>query len=134
MVGKLLKKLDYFILIIIFILFGIGILALYSAGPVSVAGNTEFSKQMVWFGIGFLSLIFFTFFDYSNLKKLWIPLYLLFCVLLFAVLFVHRNNGATSWFKIGAMSFQPAEFFKIIEIISLAFLIEYFNEKNSLNK
>ena len=54
MVGKLLKKLDYFILIIIFILFGIGILALYSAGPVSVAGNTEFSKQMVWFGIGFL--------------------------------------------------------------------------------
>ena len=54
MVKKLLKKIDYRIIILIFILFGIGVVGLYSASH-GAGGNTdEFVKQIMWFGIWIL--------------------------------------------------------------------------------
>ena len=109
-------------------------MALYSTGQGAGGDPTEFSKQLIWFLVGFVVLIFLTFFDYKNFKKICFPLYFIFIILLFAVLFVNRNNGATSWFKVGRMSFQPAEFFKIAIVITNAFLIEHFKEKENLSK
>ena len=39
-------------------------------------------------------------------------------VLLIAVMFTEPVNGATSWFNIGAFSFQPGEFAKVFVILS----------------
>lgn len=43
--------------------------------------------------------------------------------MLIAVLFTTPVNGATSWFDIGAFSFQPGEFAKVFVILFLAFMI-----------
>ena len=79
-------------------------------------------------------MISLVFFDYKHLKSYWFILYIAFIFLLVGVLFSNRNNGATSWYKIGIFSFQPAEMCKIVTIISLSRVIAYFCENESLNK
>ena len=47
----------------------------------------------------------------------------IFIILLIAVFFTEPVNGATSWFNFKFFSFQPAEFAKIIVILTLALVI-----------
>ncbi len=131
---NVIKKFDYIILIIIISLFSVGAVALYSASQ-GAGGNIDtFNKQIIWFEVGIIAFIFASFFDYKHLKKLWIPLYIVLNIALIMVLGVNKNNGATSWFKVGFMSFQPAEFIKIPFVIMLAFLISFLKEKELFNK
>ncbi len=88
----------------------------------------------MWFGVGIIFAIFFIFFDYKNFEKIWPILYIVSIILLILVLFTNRNNGSTSWFKIGSISFQPSEFSKISTILSVSALVNYYAEKKSLNK
>ncbi len=55
-------------------------------------------------------------------------------ILLVAVLFTEPINGATSWFKIGPISFQPSELGKIALVLGLGKIIEYFKNKKLLDK
>lgn len=55
-------------------------------------------------------------------------------IALVAVLFTEPINGATSWFQIGSISFQPSEIGKIALILGLGKVIEYFKSKNAINK
>ena len=55
--------------------------------------------------------------SYEILVKISPILYGIFIILLIAVLFTEPINGATSWFDIGAFSFQPGEFAKIFVIL-----------------
>ena len=130
---KIIKKIDYLILIIIALIFSIGAVALYSASHGAGGIESEFDKQITWFIVGTIALIFFTFFDYKHLKKLWIPFYIVINILLIVVLFSNKNNGATSWIKFGTMSLQPSEFAKIVAVSMMAFFINYFSEKGTLN-
>lgn len=75
MVKKILKSVDYGLLIICVILFGIGIVALYSANGGPEGDISETIKQVAWFFVGFLCMAVIIFIDYDILCKLWIPLY-----------------------------------------------------------
>ena len=131
---NVIKKFDYIILIIIVALFSIGLVSLYSASQ-GAGGNIDtFNKQIMWFSVGIIAFLFLSFFDYKHLRHFWIPLYIIINILLIVVFRSNPNNGATSWIKVGFMSFQPAEFTKIVLIITNAFLIHCFNEKESFNK
>ena len=55
-------------------------------------------------------------------------LYIIIIIALIAVLFTESINGATSWFNVGAVSIQPAEFAKVIVIIALATYISRIQE------
>lgn len=89
-------------------------------------------KQIVWYGLGiFLAFSLMTFgnkFLYNNAYVL----YIIGVVLLLLVLFFGTNvNNATCWFTIPYVgSFQPSEFMKIFLIITLARMINDFNEDN----
>lgn len=67
---KILKSVDYMLIIISIILFGIGIVALYSANGGVNGDTTEVSKQFIWFGIGVLSMVVVLFIDYDILRKI----------------------------------------------------------------
>ena len=116
MFKKIFKSLDYSVLIICIILFSIGLVALFSANGGDFA---ETQKQLIWFGIGFLTMIVIILIDYEIMGKLWIPLFAMTTVSLIAVLFTEPINGATSWFNFGNISLQPSEFAKISLILGL---------------
>ena len=118
-VKKILKSLDYMIIIISILLFGIGIVALYSANGGVNGDTSEVTKQIVWFPVGIAGMIVVLMIDYDLLGKLWIPIYILTILSLIAVLFTPPINGATSWFQFGGVSIQPGEIAKITLIIGL---------------
>lgn len=67
---KILKSVDYMLIIISIVLFGIGIVALYSANGGVNGDTSEVSKQFIWFGIGLLSMFVVLFIDYDILREI----------------------------------------------------------------
>lgn len=119
MFKKIFKSLDYSVLIICIILFSIGLVALFSANGGFEGDFAETQKQLIWFSIGFVTMIAIIFIDYEVIGKLWIPLFIVTTISLIAVLFTEPINGATSWFNFGNVSLQPSEFAKITLILGL---------------
>lgn len=66
---KLLKSVDYMIILISIVLFGIGIVALYSANGGVNGDTSEVTKQLVWFGVGIVGMIIVLLIDYDLLRK-----------------------------------------------------------------
>lgn len=118
---KILKNIEWGILICTILLVIVGIVALTSATKNS--DYEELKKQILWLTISIPILIVIIFIDYEILARISPILYGIILILLVAVLFTSAINGATSWFNIGPFSFQPAEFAKVIVILFLAWLI-----------
>ena len=132
---KLLKNMEWSILIVSVLLFVIGAVALYSATLDD--NNEEFYKQLKWFAISIPFLILATLIDYNVIVRFSGLLYFISIVLLIAVLFTSPISGASSWFKItNTISFQPSEIAKVATIIFLAFLMNKLQLKgrNEINK
>lgn len=120
MLNKL-KKLDWGILLILVCMMAVSALAVYSA-----TSNTSFfyTRQLMYYGIGFVIAIVAILFDYRIVLKSWYVLYGIGITLLILVYFVGAEiNNAKGWFQFGSLSFQPAEFMKIIIIIGIAYLM-----------
>lgn len=135
MLKKVFKSIDILMIVIVLLLFGIGMVALYSANGGAAGDMSEVNKQLVWFAVGALFCVIMICMDYNFFGKLWIPIYVIILVMLVLVLFTEPINGATSWFRIGnGVSLQPSEFAKIALIIGIAKIIEFFKMKDILNK
>ena len=121
------KNMDYGILICVIVLLGISLVALYSA---TLSTNfVEFRKQITWIAISIPVMIVIIFIDYETIAKISPILYGIVIIALIAVLFTESINGATSWFNIGSVSIQPAEFAKIIVIIAISYYMAKVQEK-----
>ncbi len=124
---KILKNIEWGILICTLLLVIIGLVALTSATKNS--NYEELKKQILWVAVSIPVMIVIIFIDYEFIAKISPILYGIIIVLLIAVLFTEPINGATSWFDIGSFSFQPAEFAKIISILMLAVVITKIQRK-----
>lgn len=127
MVRKILKNMDWGILICILILLVIGLVALFSATQAS--DYEGFKRQIIWILVSIPVMVIFTFIDYKSISKISPILYVLIVIALVAVLFTTSVNGASSWFNIGSVSVQPAEFAKVIVIIAVATYMSKIQEK-----
>ncbi len=70
--------------------------------------------------------------DYRTISKISMGFYILSIILLIAVLLTSAINGATSWFSIGPISIQPAEFAKIAVVLFLANIMSKIS-RNEIN-
>ena len=118
---KILKNVEWGILVCTILLVIIGLVALTSATRNS--DYDELQRQIIWLVISIPVMIVIIFIDYDLIAKISPILYGVIIIALIAVFFTEPINGATSWFNIGSVSIQPAEFAKIICILMLAFVI-----------
>lgn len=126
-----LKNIEWSLLIVAIILCIIGLIALFSA--TQETEHDEFNKQCIWLPVSLIIMLGVMLIDYEVLVKISPILYGIFIILLIAVLFTTPVNGATSWFDIGAFSFQPGEFAKIFVILFLAFAIAKIQQRNKMD-
>ena len=128
------KNIEWSILISSVILCIIGMIALFSATHTN--GYAEFMKQIIWFIVGISIAVIFANINYNFLTRISPAIYGVFIILLVAVLFTEEINGASSWFNLGAFSFQPGEFAKIFVIIFLSYVITKIQERyqDEINK
>ena len=131
---KYLKNIEWTVLICVGILIVIGCVALYSA--TQSTNHDELIKQLIWLGVSVPIVIGILAIDYELIVKASPIGYGIVLILLVAVLFTKPINGATSWFVIGQISIQPAEFAKIFVILTLALVIGKVqeNERKELSK
>src|SRR5512134_3009162 len=91
----------------------------------AVAGNEELIpliNRQIYFALAGLVLIFVVAaIDYRYWISLYIPIYIVMSVLLFALfLSAQAVFGAARWFTVGVLFVQPTEFAKIAAILLLA--------------
>lgn len=132
---KMLKNLEWGILICCIILLCIGFVALFSATQATELD--EFKKQVLWSLISIPIMIIVIIIDYNTIARISPVLYGLGIISLIAVLFTEPISGASSWFKISeTLRFQPSEFVKFILVIFLAYVIVNLqkNDKTEINK
>ncbi len=127
---RLLRELDWTLLLAVLALCAVGLVMVYSAtradmGPASTRQLAPPSplaeKQALWMVIGFGAFLLTLMLDYERIARWHIPIYAGTLVLLAAVLVVGRApTGASSWFAIGGFHLQPSELSKIAIVLSLA--------------
>lgn len=134
MKNKILKNMDWSILICVIILTVIGCLELFSVTGSN--GYIELKKQLIWFSISIPITIGIIFVDHNLIAKISPILYVVMIGLLVGVLFTTPINGATSWYNIGPVSFQPSEFAKICVILSFSLILvkSQKNEKSDISR
>lgn len=118
-----LRKSDWLLSLIAIFLVAFGMMAIYSIEATSQDPDfVNFKKQLIFFGVGCLLLIFFSLMDYRYLKTYSLILLVFGLIILFAVLLVGTTiKGTKGWlFLFGEQGFQPVEVIKIIMIIVLA--------------
>lgn len=114
-------KFDFGLFLPALILFGFGLLAIYSSTINNAAAHENFQKQVIW-GVVALILFFITYSLPTNFfKSIAVPSYLVSLFLLLAVLVIGKNvSGSKSWIMLGSTGFQPSEFAKIGTILAVA--------------
>ena len=92
--------------------------------------NSYFYKQIIWIPIAVIIFFILSLFDFRFLKRtgVVITIFIISVLLLLALFIVGKvAGGAQSWFDFGGISFQPADFIKLIIIILLA---KYFTKRH----
>lgn len=117
-----LKKFNGNMLILEFLLFGVGLMNLISATGVADKSLGLYKNQLMYFGIGMaLTAIIIFFFHYSILSRLAYVVYFANLLLLVLVLVAGKSTlGARRWIGFGPFRMQPSEFMKLSMVICLA--------------
>ncbi|MDO8583175.1 MAG: putative lipid II flippase FtsW [bacterium] len=122
------KKIDISLLFSVILIAFFGFFMIYDASSFvafrDFADKYHYVKdQFFWVILGFLSLTFFSFFDYHKLYSLALPI---LCVALILLILVFIPGvgisllGAHRWINLGVITIQPAEFVKLALAIYLA--------------
>ena len=135
------KKLDWVLIAVYLVLVIFGWMNIYSSScsdeEQAFSLTAKYGMHLIWIaaslGIAFLIVKVIPTRIYAPVA--W-PFYLAICFLLVAVAFVGTEfNGSKSWFSLGPIRFQPAEFSKISTSLVLAFVMgkHDFSFKKRLN-
>lgn len=126
------QSIDLPLLVTVGVLVIFGLIMVYDASVIQGLRDFKDSyyyirQQLIWIGIGIISLIFFSRFEYKTFKPL-APFLLFFSFILLLAVFIPglgiSGGGAHRWLKIGMMTLQPAEIIKLTGVIFLASIFE----------
>lgn len=132
MLKSLIKNTDYVVLVTVLLLFIIGVIGIFSAGYNTDVNKDEYIKQIMWMSAVFIMMIVIWAIDYKIFDIAGYILYGINLILLILVLFMPKLMGASSWFNLGGILYQPSELMKIGFIICMAKLATMY--KNNVNK
>jgi rod shape determining protein RodA len=132
---KLIKEIDWKLVLLVTIIFTFGLVVLSSATHANKSGSySQLLKQGLGFALGLGMIILILLIDYNFLGKYYKSLYILSLILLAAVwipgIGVERG-GARSWLNLGVLDFQTSELVKLTFILSYAKIVE--SKRGKLN-
>ena len=119
------SKPDYLLFLVVLTLIAIGMIMVYSASAIlaldRLGSSMAFAKmQVIWVILSLVAILVLTKIDYHKLEKLSLLLLIISFGCLVAVLFFPSVKGVNRWIKLGPVTFQPSELFKLSLILFLA--------------
>lgn len=131
------KKCDISIVLLTFLLWGIGMFTLYvcsgNYGERAFNDSLYFVKrQMISSGMGFILFIAFATFSMDTIRR-FLPLMVAVSLVLSIMTFFPgigiERNGARRWIRLGFTTFQPSEMIKFVIVLYLA---NYFEKQSRI--
>lgn len=137
----LVSKIDWLVIFIYLIMVFSGWLNIYAADydPELSQGILDFSrssgKQLIWIVTSMLLIALIMLLDFRFYDSFAYIIYgILILLLIFVLIFGQEVAGSKSWFELGPIKFQPAEFTKFAAALGLAkYLSGGTKKSNSLN-
>ena len=107
---------------LLFCVMAVAVLGIWNLASASRAQSSPvWTSQSIYLGISLLAGFIVCLVDYRIIQRLAVPIYVLNILALIALRFIgHKAKGAESWFVLGPIRVQPAEFMKIGVILMLA--------------
>ncbi|KAB2334780.1 rod shape-determining protein RodA [Cytobacillus depressus] len=131
-------KLDYNLVLILFLLFLVSCISIYSAQTTGQYKENFLIKQIIWYIVGTGIIAAVISLDSEQLKKVSWYAYGFGLVLLGFLIVAPSSiapviNGAKAWFRVPGMgSLQPSELVKVFIILALAKVIDDHHQKNPM--
>ncbi len=129
MIDKVLKRIDWILVLFILPIISAGLVTMKSFTPLDMTGDF-FGKQIIWVAISLAVFFLFSFIDFRFLKRtdVLVFLYVSVCIILFLLFVIgYVSHGAKSWFNLGFFSFQPVDVMKLVLVLILA---KYFSRRH----
>ncbi|MEI6101120.1 MAG: FtsW/RodA/SpoVE family cell cycle protein [Eubacteriales bacterium] len=142
------KYVDWFLLILMFIIVGYSLLSITNATASPFTGTessitdilanlnlSDMFRQLMFFIVGLAIIVVITLMDYNSLRHyteyiFWV------CIAFLAILLIpgigSTQNGTTGWFMIAGYGLQPSEFTKVGLILVFARIIANQTEGNDV--
>ncbi len=123
---RIFSKIDWLLVGAIVFLLIAGLVTMFTIGET----NTFFFRQLTWITISFLAMVVVSQMDsrvFYRTKVIMGVYGVIFILLLGLFIAGSAFQGAQSWFSVGALSLQPAEFAKLALILLLA---KYFSRRH----
>ncbi|MGG2466147.1 rod shape-determining protein RodA [Paraclostridium bifermentans] len=125
---KLMKEIDWKLIIIVICIFSFGLVILSSATHATTTGNYfQITKQLTAFLLGMGLILLILLFDYNFIGRYYKALYIASIILLLLVWIPGLGKsmgGARSWLHFGPLTFQTSELVKLTFILSYAKIVE----------
>ena len=116
-------QLDPVLLGLFFILMVISLTTVYSA---TMGNIIMVIRQAIYYAIAFLALFFVARLQIHQFRRFAFPLYVCGILMLFLVLVIGPQiNNAQRWIDFGIIHFQPAEYVKIVNLMTLCWIFTY---------
>ncbi len=141
---KVLKSYDYSLIAVFILLCLFGLTMIYSASSVvavqkyGFASDHFYSRQKIFLiasMLCFIATAVFPYKAYMNSKFLFAGVFGMIAVLISLMFFGTAANNAQSWFRVGGISIQPAEFAKLVIIVYMSAIYAKKQKYiNSINK
>lgn len=129
MAEYVLKRIDWLLIFFILPIILAGLVTMRSFIPED-GGGSFFNKQIIWIIVSFSVFFILSFIDLGFLKrtKVLVYIFLISCFVLLALFIIGKiSHGAQSWFNLGGISVQPADFMKLVLVLILA---KYFSRRH----
>ncbi|MEW4372126.1 FtsW/RodA/SpoVE family cell cycle protein [Paenibacillus kandeliae] len=123
MITKL-KRIDWPLFAILLVLMGTSLIVIYSATHSSAKFGDSTSKMAMYYALGFVVFFVMALVDYRFWLKYSLYIYIGGLALLLLVMIIGQTlNNAQGWLKLGGLSLQPAELFKLVLIMFLSVML-----------
>jgi rod shape determining protein RodA len=120
---RLLQNVDWPLLATALFVVGLSVLSIWNLAP-GRGGAALAWRQLSWVGVGLAALLVVVSVDYRSLVRVAPALYVIGIALLLAVFLLGRTvSGARRWIHLGPLTFQPSELFKLIFVLTLAWVL-----------
>jgi rod shape determining protein RodA len=129
------NRIDYGVILPVFLLSIIGILSLYVAlnnDPIRPEIGNMLLKQGLWYLVGGVSIVIVMHFSSKLLWRL-TPIFYVIGLIMMALLlkfydpYLESQTGSKNWISIGGTTFQPSELMKVAFILMLAYVVTMHN-------
>lgn len=109
----------------------LGLLSLYSSSMHS-GDFSNFTKQTIFLGVGFIFMMLFSFFDWRLFRESSAAILWLYFITILALaglyFFGSFNRGVRTWYDLGSVTLDPIELLKPVLLILLA---KYFSKRHA---